>query len=281
MKDSTSCRYRKNLLLNKVSLQIKLMFLALVCFAQLTLPANARDFDKVNIKVEKVAGQVYVLKGHGGNIGVLATDKGLVMIDSQFKPLAEKIDKAMKSIVDQEVKYIINTHFHGDHTGGNAEFAKHAPIFTYTDKVNIFFEGENIQLNHLPKGHTDGDTFVYFKEANVVHTGDLFFNGLFPFIDLNSGGTVTGYLDNVEYIISNMPKDVIIIPGHGEVTNIAGYQEFADMIKFSINKAQQAIKQGMSEADFVNAGIGEKYQHLAWSFITEEKWLKTLYRGLK
>ncbi|MGJ8694078.1 MAG: MBL fold metallo-hydrolase [Thalassotalea sp.] len=268
------------------------------------LPLQAQDFSTVNIVVERAGENVYALKGSGGNIGLLATEQGLVMIDSQFKPLAEKINQAMKSIAKQEIKYIVNTHYHGDHTGGNEVFAQQAPIFahdnvrkrllakqdgsaaalpvvTYNDQVNIYLQAETIQLSHLPNGHTDGDTAVYFQQANVLHTGDLFFNDRFPFIDLNSGGSVEGYLMNVETLISNMPEDVVIIPGHGELSDLAGYRDFAQMLKFSIAKAKKAIAAGITETDFVNAGIGEKYQALAWAFITEEKWLKTLYRGLK
>lgn len=257
-----------------------------------------------DITVHQAAGDVYMLQGAGGNISVLATDVGLLLVDDKFAPLAKKIEAAMKGIEDKELKYIVNTHFHGDHTGGNQYFGHKAPIFahenvrtrlsdkaeeqavslpvvTYKDGVTIYLDNEEVQLTHLPKGHTDGDTIVYFKNANVVHTGDLFFEVGFPYVDLNSGGSVKGYLANVNYIIKNMPDDIVIIPGHGNLTDKKGLLDFAQMMEFSIEKVASALAKGMSEEQILSDGIGEKYQHLSWAFINEEKWLKTLIADLK
>jgi len=265
--------------------------------------ADARDFSKVEIKVTKANANVYMLQGAGGNIGVLATETGLLLVDDQFAPLAERIESAMKSIVNKELKYIVNTHFHGDHTGSNNYFANKAPIFahknvrerlnnqeenqvalpviTYEQGVNIYLADEQITLSHFPNAHTDGDTIVYFNKANVLHTGDLFFEIGFPYIDLNHGGSVKGYLAAVEKIIAQMPDDVVIIPGHGELTNKASYQAFAEMISYSIKHVNELLAAGKNEQEILAIGIGEKYQHLSWYFITEEKWLKTLIIDLK
>jgi len=265
---------------------------------------NARDFDDVEIKVIKANKNVYMLQGAGGNIGVLATETGLLLVDDQFAPLAERIESTMKNIVNKELKYIVNTHFHGDHTGSNSYFADKAPIFahknvrerlskqeekdqvalpvvTYEQGINIYLADEQITLSHYPSAHTDGDTLVYFNKANVLHTGDLFFEIGFPYIDLNHGGTVKGYLAAVNKIIAQMPDDVVIIPGHGEMTNKASYQEFAEMISYSIKHVSELLAAGKNEQEILAIGIGEKYQHLSWSFITEEKWLKTLITDLK
>ncbi len=264
----------------------------------------ARDFSKINITAQKVSGDVYMLTGSGGNIGVLATDKGLLLVDDQFQPLAEKIESAMHEIKNNQLKYVVNTHYHGDHTGSNSYFSHKAPIFahenvrtrlsakaehdintlpvvTYKDGVNIHLANEKIQLTHLPSGHTDGDTIVYFTSANVLHTGDLFFEVGFPYIDLDSGGSVKGYLANVNYMINHFPDDVVIIPGHGKLTDKATYQAFASMIEYSINLVESALLAGKSEADILKAGIGEKYKDQAWAFISEEFWLKTLIKDLK
>ena len=133
----------------------------------------------------------------------------------------------------------------------------------------------------MPAGHTDGDTYVYFKNANVLHTGDLFFEVGFPYVDLKSGGSIKGYLASVRHMIANTPDDVVIIPGHGKLTNKKRLVAFAEMMAYSIDKVSKALAAGKSEADIVAQGIGEKYQHLSWSFITEEKWLKTLIADLK
>ena len=266
--------------------------------------ANASDFDDVEIKVTKANANVYMLQGAGGNIGVLATETGLLLVDDQFAPLAERIESAMKSIVNKELKYIVNTHFHGDHTGSNSHFSDKAPIFahknvrerlsnqeekkqvalpvvTYEQGINIYLADEQISLSHFPSAHTDGDTIVYFNKANVLHTGDLFFEVGFPYIDLNHGGSVKGYLAAVEKIIAQMPDDVVIIPGHGEMSDKAGYQEFAEMISYSIKHVSDLLAAGKNEQEILTIGIGEKYQHLSWRFITEEKWLKTLVADLK
>ncbi len=265
---------------------------------------QAAQFDEVKIKTHAVAGDVYMLEGAGGNIGVLATADGLLLVDDQFKPLAERIEHAMVNIVNKPLKYIVNTHFHGDHTGSNSHFANHAPIFahtnvrkrlssaedhdhaalpvvTYDDGITIHLSDETIALSHYPSGHTDGDSVVFFKKANVLHMGDLFFSGRFPFIDLKSGGSVKGYLSNVQSIANTFPKDVKIIPGHGELTDMNGLHDYIAMIDFSIKHVEQAIAKGLTLDQVIEQGIGEKYKSLTWNFITEEKWLTTLYTDLK
>lgn len=264
----------------------------------------AQDFSKVKISASKAAGDVYILTGAGGNIGVLATKSGLLLVDDQFQPLAEKIETAMKSLVNSELKYIVNTHYHGDHTGSNSYFSHKAPIFahqnvrirlqgkkehqpeglpvvTYKDGVKIYLDNEEIQITHLPSGHTDGDSIVYFKRANVLHTGDLFFQGRFPYIDLAGGGTVKGYLANVNHMINSTPADVVIIPGHGDLTNKAELKRFSAMLKYSIERIETALSVGKSEKEIIAMGIGKQYKNLAWTFISEEFWLKTLIQDLK
>jgi len=268
------------------------------------LSSQANNMADVQISVTKAAGDVYMLKGAGGNIGVLATEEGLLLVDDQFKPLAKKIEAAMKGIADNKLKYIVNTHYHGDHTGGNGHFGQHAPIFahenvrirletkegnqanelpvvTYQEGVNIYLEKEQIQLTHLPSGHTDGDTVVYFKNSNVLHTGDLFFEIGFPYVDLKGGGSVKGYLNNVNAMLAMIPDDVVIIPGHGKLTDKAGLSAYAVMLQFSIERVQGYLDKGMTQEQIIEAGIGDKYKHLSWSFINEEKWLKTLVADLK
>ncbi|WP_448569697.1 MBL fold metallo-hydrolase [Thalassotalea ganghwensis] len=260
------------------------------------------NFD--DLKVVKTQGDVYMLSGDGGNIGVLSTTQGLLLVDNKFSPLAVQIEAAMKSINDKPLKYVVNTHHHGDHTGSNAHFGHHAPIFahqnvrnrlsskddiqqgslpvvTYQDGVNIYLDEERIKLIHLPSGHTDGDTVVYFEKANVLHTGDLFFHTLFPFIDLNSGGSVKGYVQNVEKIIAMINDETVIIPGHGPIANKADYQAFAAMIRDSIALVEQQLTQGKSAEQIITQGVTEKYKPMSWAFIDETKWLNTLITGLR
>ena len=264
-----------------------------------SLSATARDFSDTKIETTKAAGDVYMLTGPGGNIGVLATGEGLLLVDDKFAPLAEKIEQAMKAIADQKLKYVVNTHYHGDHTGSNSYFSHKAPIFahhnvrnrlnnndkltkdalpvvTYDQGVTIHLANEEVQLTHLPKGHTDSDTVVYFKQANVLHTGDLFFEGRFPYVDLKGGGSVDGYIANVNYMLKVFPDDVVIIPGHGEMTDKAGLQKFADMMSDTSKQVKAQLKAGRTEAEILAAGVEDKYKALSWRFITEGRWLKTL-----
>lgn len=278
--------------------------LVILAFSITCTTLHARNFDDVEIKVTKAREQVYMLEGSGGNIGVLATESGLLLVDDQFAPLAKKIEAAMNGIAKNELKYVVNTHFHGDHTGSNSYFSHKAPIFahqnvrerlsnqepekqvalpvvTYEQGVSIYLAEEKIQLSHFPNAHTDGDTIVYFTKANVLHTGDLFFELGFPYVDLKNGGTVKGYLSAVNTIIASMPDNIVIIPGHGKLTNKKRYQEFASMIDYSIKRVAQFLAEGKSEAEILALGIGKDYQQWSWRFITEEKWLKTLITDLK
>jgi glyoxylase-like metal-dependent hydrolase (beta-lactamase superfamily II) len=281
-----------------------LVAITILLSAVVSVSTSAQEMAEAEITVQPAAGNVYMLQGPGGNIGVLATDKGLLLVDDKFAPLAEKIEAAMKGIEDKELKYVINTHFHGDHTGSNKFFSHKAPIFahenvrnrlsnktdhdaeslpvvTYKDGITIYLDNEEVQLTHLPKGHTDGDTYVYFRKANVLHTGDLFFEVGFPYVDLKSGGSVKGYLAGVKHMLKNTPDDVVIIPGHGNLTDKKSLLAFAKMMEFSIHKVSTALAAGKSEQQILTDGIGEKYKHLSWAFITEEKWLKTLVADLQ
>ena len=281
-----------------------LVAITILLSAVVSVSTSAQEMAEAEITVQAAAGNVYMLQGPGGNIGILATDKGLLLVDDKFAPLAEKIEAAMKGIEDKELKYVINTHFHGDHTGSNKFFSHKAPIFahenvrnrlsnktdhdaeslpvvTYKDGITIYLDNEEVQLTHLPKGHTDGDTYVYFRKANVLHTGDLFFEVGFPYVDLKSGGSVKGYLAGVKHMLKNTPDDVVIIPGHGNLTDKKSLLAFAEMMEFSINKVSTALAAGKSEQQILTDGIGEKYKHLSWAFITEEKWLKTLVADLQ
>src|SRR5579864_1984164 len=188
--------------------KIVVCFLAFLLFAILPVYAQQDDFSKVEIKVQKVSGTVYMLEGSGGNICASVGEDGIVIVDDEFLPLAEKIEAALKGIVDKPVKFVINTHWHGDHTGGNPHFGEKAPIIaqenvrkrlstggktmfgetppapkaalpviTFEDKVSVHLNGEDIRAIHVPQGHTDGDSVIFFPQSNVVHMGDDFFNG--------------------------------------------------------------------------------------------------------
>lgn len=262
------------------------------------------DFANVEITSQPVSGSVHILKGMGGNIGVSAGEEGILIIDDQFAPLAEKIAIAIGDIAKTPMKYVVNTHYHGDHTGSNAYFREikgstifahdnvrkrlankkdhnhsELPVVTYQQGITFHFNGDTIKVMHLPAGHTDSDSVIWFEKANVLHSGDLFFEGRFPYIDLNGGGTVSGYIKNVTQLIGMLKDDTKIIPGHGNLASKADYQKALDMIVATAAMVKGMKDKGVSVEDAVKLGLGEKYKDWSWSFITEQKWITTLYNG--
>jgi glyoxylase-like metal-dependent hydrolase (beta-lactamase superfamily II) len=279
------------------------------------LPASAQgdDFSKVEIKPTKVAGSIWMLQGAGGNIGVSAGPDGLLIVDDQFLPLADKIKAALEGISPEgKLAFVVNTHWHGDHTGGNRAFGKEAtiiaqlnvrkrlsspqdrngrtteaspkealPVVTFEDGVTIWFNGEEIEIVHVPSGHTDGDAIVYFKGANVVHMGDQFFNGMFPFIDVSSGGDLTGYVKNVADVVAKLPADAKIIPGHGGLATVPDLKKFHTMLAKTTDYVRAEIAQGMTLEQAKKAGLPDEWKPFASDFITVEKWVETVYTSLR
>ena len=266
-------------------------------------PANAQDrFADVEVKATAIKGSVHMLTGAGGNIGVSAGEDGVLIIDDQFAPLAEKIAAQLGELGSDKPKYVINTHYHGDHTGSNAFFHSHKgatilahenvrvrlandekikpealPTITYEDGIKIYFNGETLHVMHLAVGHTDGDSVVWFEQPNVMHTGDLFFNGRFPYIDQGAGGNVEGYMESVEQLLAKINDQTIIIPGHGDISNKQEYTAFLAMISETFNYVK-TLKQDGKTLDEVKAmGLDEKWADWSWNFINEEKWITTLY----
>ncbi len=276
--------------------------------------AQNRDFSKVEIKVTHVAGSVYMLEGAGGNIGVSVGDDGIVIVDDQFAPLAEKIQAALRRITDKPVRFIINTHWHFDHTGGNAYFQKQGPIIaqenvrerlekggeaagmkippapkealpiiTFNDRATVHLNGEDIRAIHFPHGHTDGDAVIFFPQSNVVHMGDDFVTYGFPFIDLESGGGVRGMIAAVEKVMATVPADAKVIPGHGPLSSVADMKPFVAMLKDCMGRVQKGIAQGKTMEQLKQEKVLAGYE--SWGgegkFITTDKFIETLYNDLK
>jgi cyclase len=290
-----------------------LMFAAGLVLAAVPALAQGDDFSKVEIKPAKVAGSVWMLTGAGGNIGVSSGPDGLLIVDDQFLPLADKIKAALKGISpDGRLAFVVNTHWHGDHTGGNRVFGKEAtiiahsnvrkrlavkqeqpgrtteaspkealPVVTFEDGVTLWFNGEEIEVIHVPHGHTDGDAVIFFKGSNVVHMGDQFFNGTFPFIDLASGGDVAGYVKNVADLLARIPSDAKVIPGHGALATVADLKKFQAMLVTTTDLVRAEIAKGMTLEEVKKAGLPEEWKPWATSFVPIEGWVETLYTSLK
>lgn len=291
------------------------MKLASIAAAALVVAATGfaqQDFSNVQIKVEKVAGNVYMLTGAGGNIGVSAGEDGIVIVDDQYAPLAPKIKEALKSISTKPLKFIINTHYHGDHTGGNATFGAEAPVIaqdnvrkrlaagsaamgekvppapaaalpvvTFADRVSIHANGEEIRAVYFPMGHTDGDSIITFTKSNVVHMGDDFFNGLFPFVDLENGGSVTGMSRNVDKVLATLPADAKVIPGHGPLSDKKGLQAFADMLHGTTAAVAAAMKAGKTLDQMKSEKLLAKWDDWGKGFVKPDFFLTIIYNEMK
>lgn len=293
------------MMIKKFSTLMPVAFLGLAfSLASLTVQAQ-NNFDDVEIKATELADNVYMLTGAGGNIGVYTDTNGAIMVDAQYAPLKDKITAAIAELTDQPITTLINSHFHGDHTSGNAAFANDGvtvvaqqnvyqrlsenaefdaaglPRITFADALTVTTEAGPVKLKHYPTGHTDGDVVVWFPAANVIHAGDLFFVDRFPFVDLNAGGSVMGYIENVEAVISEIDAETQIIPGHGDLSDKADWQRLIDMMKATREEVMAMREQGLSEAEMVEQGLDDKWADWSWNFITEKRWIETLYRDLE
>jgi cyclase len=275
-------------------------------WAVLTLAATGaaqQEFSKVEIKTIHVAGNIYMLTGAGGNIGVSAGSDGILIVDDQFAPLAPKIEAALKELNPGKLKFVLNTHFHGDHTGGNAHFGREAhivahtnvrkrlggapgeakpglPIITFDESLSVHFNGEEIKVIHVPPAHTDSDSVIYFTGANVIHFGDTFFSGRFPNIDLAGGGDVRGYIRNVEDAIRKVPADAKLIPGHGPLSKVKELKEFRDMLVETSGIVQNAIAAGKTLDEIKAGGLPAKWKGWEAPTLKTDRWLEILYKGL-
>jgi len=296
----------------------KVLLSFVVVFATGLALAQDQDFSKVQIKVTKVAGSVYMLEGAGGNIGASVGDDGIVVVDDQYAPMADKIQVALKGITDKPIRFIINTHYHEDHTGGNAYFQKQAPIIaqdnvrkrlesggtagvgpggsrhfeakpqpkealpiiTFDHDVTVHLNGEDIRALYFPAGHTDGDSVIFFPKSNVVHMGDDFVTYGFPFIDVDSGGSIDGMIDGVEKVIAQVPPDVKIIPGHGPLSNLDDVRAYLKMLKETREVVATALKKNQTLAQMKQAKLLDSWKKYSGDFINEDAFLETLYNSL-
>jgi len=240
--------------------RLALLLLSATAYAQMPDPAKAE------IKTHAVAGSVSMLEGAGGNIGVSAGDDGVFVIDDEFAPLAPKIKAAIAKISLKPLRFVFNTHWHGDHTGSNEQMAgygalivahdnvrkrmgaeqvvemmggkkvppspeKALPVVTFNDEVTFHLNGDEIHVFHVANAHTDGDAIIHFKKANVVHMGDVFINGFYPVIDWSTGGTIDGILSAQERVLAMIDDNTKLIPGHGPIGDKAALQKTHDFIK--------------------------------------------------
>ena len=264
----------------------------------------------IQIKKTLVSGNVYLLQGRGGNIGALVGPEGILIVDDDYKVVSAKLAAALKEMGAEKPRYIFNTHWHGDHTEGNEAFGKDStivahinvrkrlldppvvfgertqpyasyalPAITYTESMSIYMNGEEIRAIHFPNGHTDGDTVVVFTKANTWHLGDDFFFERFPFVDLDSGGSVQGLINNVSQLLTQIPADAKIIPGHGPLATLADLKNYHSMLTDTVKIVQDGMKAGRSLDELKKAGLPEKYKAAGSGFIKTDFWIETIHRS--
>jgi cyclase len=258
-----------------------------------------QDFSSVEIIPHHVAGSVYYLEGRGGNIGLSIGEDGIIMIDDQFAPLTEKIVAAIRSLSDGEIRFLINTHVHGDHTGGNENLgnmgvlilardeirvrltqqapAAALPVLTYSDAITIHLNGEEVYAFPVPPAHTDGDTFIHFKDSDVVHTGDVFRTTAFPVIDTNNGGTLKGTLEALGRLIGIAGPNTKILPGHGVVSNREDVMGFRDMVLDVSGQVEDLMARNMPYEQVARADPTAVYNA---QYGDPDRFLRALYTEL-
>ena len=288
----------------------------LLSLAFCSTPVLAQNFDKAQVKAEKLSDNIYMLTGAGGNLGVSVGDDAVFLIDDQYAPMAPKIKAAIAAISTKPVKFVVNTHWHGDHTGGNEAFAKSdavivahenvrkrmssdqvieflkssvkaspkvaLPVVTFTTNMSFHLNGEDMVVTHQPNAHTDGDAIVHFKNSNILHMGDLFFNKLYPFIDISSGGSVDGVIAAADRALAMSNDATKIIPGHGPLSSKADLLAFRTMLATIAPRIRQMVKDGKTLEQAIAAKPTAEFDAV-WGkgFVPPARFVEMLYNDVK
>ncbi|MBT8312275.1 MAG: MBL fold metallo-hydrolase [Flavobacteriaceae bacterium] len=293
-------------------------YFCLICLLLFGMPLADAQQDEVVIKTDQLSPDVYMLTGQGGNIGIYVGEEYVLMVDDQFNRLSEKIKAAIRKISDKPIRFLFNTHMHGDHTGGNAAFnaegttivahdnvrtrvrdnnqkkldakeispeffGKMLPELTFSDDIRFYDGEETIMAFHVHEAHTDGDAMMYFMNNNVLHMGDTYFAGRYPYIDLNSGGSVNGLIAAQKRALMLINEETTIIPGHGSPSNRAELQAYISMLENLKSNIEQAIADGKSlEEVQADPDIGAAYDAThGGGFINPERMRTIFYSSLK
>lgn len=282
----------------------------------ITAGANANDhWDSVEVTTVPVSDGIYMLMGEGGNIGVSIGEDGTFAIDDQYEQMSAKITAAIKALSGESPKFLFNTHWHGDHAGGNEHFGKQGaiivahenvreslkveksiklfnmhkppspkealPVVTFQREMSLHLNGDDIRMVHVADAHTDGDAIVHFTKANVIHAGDTFFNGFYPFIDVDSGGGIAGMIAACDTVLALANNETKIMPGHGPLASKADLVTFRDMLVVAEKNIQALIAAGKNEADIIAAKpLAELDKEWGDGIIPTDMWVKIVYSGM-
>lgn len=296
----------------------KLLIAFFLLVPSIAVAQQPQDFSKVQVKITKVAGNVYLLQGAGGNIAASVGEDGILLVDTEYGPLGDKILAALASVAPGEkVRYVINTHYHGDHTSGNEFFGSRGaviiaqanlrkrlaegsvggsggnmtiqekpqpaaalPVITYGNQMSVYFNGEEIRITHFPAAHTDGDSVIYFTKSNVVHMGDIFVRYGLPFSDIRAGGSLQGMVAACDRVSETLPADVKVIPGHGDLATIDDVRAYTKMLNDTMSVARKALFQGRTLDQMKQENILAPWADKARGFVKTDTFIEELYYSL-
>ena len=279
-------------------------------FSVLIVSAQTDSGEKMNIKLIKVKNNIYMLQAKGGNIGLSFGNDGVFMVDDQYADGIEQIQNEIKKVSDKPVRFLVNTHFHGDHTGGNPAMAETGtvifsqenvrnrlqdviaketkkiseealPVITFAEDLTFHFNGEKIYVFHVHNAHTDGDSMVYFTGSNVLHTGDVFFNGKYPYIDIENGGSLKGYIAGLDRALLIINEDTKVIPGHGDVGSYKDLKDTIEMLSILYKRVNNLYLNNKTEAEILEmADLTKEYDDEGFGdgFIKTDAFLKMIYK---
>jgi glyoxylase-like metal-dependent hydrolase (beta-lactamase superfamily II) len=292
------------------------MIAAVVVFAVTAAGLWAQERPEIEVRTVQVAENVYMLAGAGGNLALSAGDDGALLVDSEYAQLNEKVTAAVKEVCETPIRFVINTHWHFDHVGGNEAFAKAGalivahenvrkrmsseqvlkpmgrqvppspaaalPVITYADVLTFYWNGDEVQVSHVDPAHSDGDSFIYFRKANVLHVGDVYFNGMYPFIDVSAGGSIDGMVKAVERGLALANEKTKIIPGHGLLSNVKELREYRDMLATVRDRVRPMVKEGKSRDEVIAAKPTEDLDE-KWGGggFAPDMWVGIVYDGMK
>lgn len=290
-------------------------FMASLTSLSILVHAENHHTNSPSFKSTQLTEDIYMLQGKGGNIALIKDNKSLLLIDADYKEMSDALKSELNNYGGiEKVKYLINTHWHGDHTQGNELLGHHAqiiahekvrprllsaqeiklfnmvskpypahavPSITYETSMSLHFNNEEIRVVHFSNGHTDGDSIVFFKESNIVHMGDHFFSGFFPFVDVAHGGNVLNMAKNIKTVLAMVNNKTRIIPGHGPLSNKSGLQDFHDMLIGTSAEVGSMINQGMTLENIKAKGLSEKWKEWTDGFISVDVWIDIVHSSLK
>jgi len=291
---------------------LRLIALALTVFFSAIVWAEGHHHKNDGFTVSELRANLFLLQGRGGNIVVSQGADGLLMIDSEYSDLSPALEKTLQTF-DGALAYVINTHWHGDHTQGNQHFGHQAtvvahervrqrlstrqevklfkmvsepypahalPTLTFNNRLSLHVNGEQIDVLHLPHGHTDSDSVIFFEKANVVHMGDHYFNGMFPFVDVDSNGDVRGLADNIATVLSRINEQTLVVPGHGPLSNKKELQAFHRMLLGTIDEVQALMANKHRLESIQTQGLSARWARWGKGFLSESVWIGIVFDSL-